>query len=555
MLKNKLKYLGPVFWIFAVCFLFLEDIQKPDYSIDLFNQSVVANNIFNGNGVSQRLIIAEDLSKVEYEPDFTFAPGYTLFLASHINKWDYPINLFASVKFVLDLLSLFLVFLVLKKANVTKNDYLLYALMLFLLVSKSLVGGPTDLIALCLVLGAALYFSGKFKSIEDVKFKHVFVIAVLSFLLGFFRYAYYPLTITYSVVFGMLWLIHKDWRWLKWAVINGVLVVLMLLPQLLYQMSKSNHVSSIAENKEHVEKGFHAIHMLYAKPVFTSMFFDNIILFRAMGYEGIGGYDRGYEVPLILRGFLLLVSFAILAFLINQALKLYRSKKEESKQFLKYILLAIGVAAGIKFIFLHAISLYYPSAYPDFIWTHAMIGRYYNIVIIAAILIFFLLLQLSNNGMLKKLVLVLFGVSMAFHFAHKAYLLKNYSLHDANFNTNLRYPPKDFLKDSKSFYKALKNDESEYVAFLYTKKPDIPAERILFAYLALAEVQPFRIKENQMVSSAKNVWVLSNMEAEELSLHTDLVLTSQEMYTEISENGYPIYRYRLELNIDEDDVL
>jgi hypothetical protein len=540
-----------IFCLFVLFYYAYECFIKPSYGYDNFIQSVVAQNISNGNGFTILDVPLTDLSKKTFFTFLHYAPGYSLLLSIIINFFNDPASIHHLITFVFSILNLVVIYYLLKTIKPNAHRGVIYITLYFIIISNIVQGGPTDLIALHLFLLSLFAFS-RIVAHSSFNFKNIFLLSFLCFLMGFFRYAYYPICFIYIVGFSILFILKKDYQFIRYALIHLILVLIMLLPQIIAKIYLTDQLYNIPSEEEFGTRGLYFHHLLYVKPIFFSFFLDDIILFRFLGYEGIGGYDRGFIVPIALRLTTLLISSCIMIWLIVFGIKKMKVLYKEKYLYQFSIILGLGVGALITISFLSALAVYYDSQNPDYIWTPAMIGRYYSIVNVMTIALFFLYISSFKKpfSWLQKAVVLIFFGAISLNTAHKLYLSTKFSFTDKNVNINLYYPPENLIQSSKQLMQKIKDDPQEHSVFLYEKKVLNPAERIMMLYVNLAGIPTKAVSEDSFVSSSKDILILSSLEEEELNKITDLKVEKINSYYSFAINQKPVYTYQMTKKIN-----
>lgn len=549
---NRINKIIPyLFWVFAVLYFANEGFIKPSHSVDDFMQTLVAYNITNGNGFALPNVDINDLSVQSIKKFFNFAPGYSLLISTIINQVKDPASINHWVIFLFSLFSLYFLYKLLIQLSPNSNTKLVYITLFFVVVSNAFQGGPTDLIAIALFLASILVFSKTVSNSDSWSYKNILLLSFLCFLLGFFRYAYYPICFTFVACFLVLFLIKKDYNWLKSAVVHGVLVGLMLLPQLIAKIYLTEQLSIMKEDPSGMGgSSLNFMHLLYVKPVFFSAFFDEVILYRLLGYEGIGGYDRGFMIPMWLRLGILCLSITIMFILIFfgiNTLKIWYKKRDFKNL---AALLGLSLASGLKIAFLMYIAVSFKGMEGEYVWTLAMVGRYYNIVYVTVIVLVFLYLVSfqKNCTLFNKIAIVLLVGVLLLNTAHKVYLSTKFSLTNKNENINLSYPPKNLIRDSKDLMVKIKNDNQKYAAFIYKNKALNTAEKVMLSYISLAGVPTKGLRKDKVLNSSDDVLILSSLSETELKNVTPLKVEKLSSYKAMGENYSIIYSYKLYKN-------
>lgn len=547
--QNKIEKIIPIiFWAFALLYFAYESFQKPVYSTDDFFQTLVAQNVTHGNGFSLLEVNLSDLSEPKFKKYFNFAPGYTLILSVLTQLFQDPAIIHHLIIFIFSLASLVVLYKLFYKLIPKPNYLIVYLTLLFVVVSNLFQGGPSDLITINLFLISLFVFSKIIEEKEAFSIKKLLILSVLCFLLGFFRYAYYPICFVYVLCFFVLFIIQKDMRWVKMALVNGLLVLLLLLPQLIGKIYMTEQVSIVKENNlEMAEKSLNFIHLLYIKPVFLSVFIDDVIIYRLLGYEGIGGYDRGFMVPMSLRLLILGVSILIMLLLTFFGIKAIYNAYKKNDARVYSILMGLGIGAFVKIAFFVAIAVYYESYGKGHIWTLAMVGRYYNLVFVAIAVFSFLYLSSLRKPIswINKLIVVTLVGFLCMNFAHKSYLSTNFSFTDRNKNINIYYPPQNLIIDSKLLMKKIKNDPNKYAAFLYKGNDLNSAEKAMMSYITLAGIPFKNINKEVQIKSSKEVEILSTLNETELNNITSMKVINNGIYQSMANNQTIVYSYSL----------
>jgi len=317
--------------------------------------------------------------------------------------------------------------------------------------------------------------------IGDVKIKwtHVFLISLFSYLPSLFRYAYYPFSLFAPFFLLAFWFVKTRRLSLKTIspfLLTGVLVFTQLIG-LKAIFGSANNMSARSEGSM-----IYFNHLIHFDSVFFNSFFSDSFLYYYFGFD--------YRMPnpsIALYIFLLVGSLFIVAlctWLIVKYINRFKSDLNKKKSSVLFTFLILTIMMNLGFIGL--LSIVYPSQASTYVWTLLMNSRYFVLSFLAVQLLIFIPLLIDrkepfiDSRLLKVGTMSLILASFLFGSSQfvKNTFFDSYSLTNARINLNKDLPYDDFI----AFKDLVATKGNSPVLLIPTMQTSIPSHHKWFQY-------------------------------------------------------------------------
>jgi hypothetical protein len=181
-----------------------------DLGFDKTRQIIASGNYIKGNGISDCTTAANDLSQVKCEPQTWWAMGYPFVLSYlHYFTGDFLVSDFILICFglVVFFLSAYFIF-----ENISYSARIVSPFHLFLIFS-AFSFAPYQYLTTTDLLSIAFFTAGCAFSVNILKNEYVLpsiLTGFFFFLTGFFKYSFYPFLTIVPIVFGILFLLKRE---------------------------------------------------------------------------------------------------------------------------------------------------------------------------------------------------------------------------------------------------------------------------------------------------------------------------------------------------------
>ena len=451
---------------------------------DEIRQIASANNFIHGHGFAIPSINQSNCT-IEYTKLEDWPLGYSLAISPFLLITNNNFEISDLILFFISLLLLFLITHKLLLLIIPKEKYWSLSLF-FIFLSFAYTPfrhlGVSDILSIGIYL-LIIYLIINFFYYSQSLYKEILLIlsiSLLSAILSFIRYAFYPHTLSIFCFFILAaFCFHKK---LNIKLLAYSFFILLFSALFIYiQIRSQTYTASLTTNYLSGSESFSnsGIKILYA-PFFNAFFPDNI--FYSLFFQ-ITGYNT---IPIVLFGIISFVSFILLFFLLKIILpsfspifSFYFTKSSNptvssSQTIVNYLYLTAFFTILCNIIFLFII--YKGSALSwdkllgkNSLYTYyAVISRYISITYFFTILSFFIYSVLHKNNFLKKTLFILFFCSFIFQFSHWLYLRSMFSLTDRQKNMSEMNLPYGSYNDFILLHKKI-STEKERIIYIVTE--------------------------------------------------------------------------------------
>lgn len=478
MTPSRYLWLNVLLLVFCLFIKTYDRIARPVVGTDNYWQLAAAESFLNGNGLTIANCDTADFSKITRARLVGWPPGYPLVAAPVFSFFQKdPLKTEMLVFFLAVCLHFGSWFLIFKRMG---GIYWQRVLPLFLIVSIFLanpfkaMGAPTDALSLACFSLAAFFFYRiyEYKQQEsEAPFAYLAGLSLAAYLCSFFRYAYYPVTLTFVALFLLLLLVFGK-RYLRPLLIHGGIVAVLLAAQLWYDMSGPNGMQRVGSLSS---KGLtlHFEFLKYFDAVFFNAVFNDNLVYKSLGF-------MPPIKEFVVKAFALMFPVGMLLFLLLTAGILSFWNKLPSSNRLRAlladktgILYTLGLAASlINVAFITLLSLKSNSAKEEYVWTWIMLTRYFVLALffiqLGAVLVIVTGWEEGNKTIKTKLLV--YGLSfflLAGGLLGASQLVRlNMKMSPTDYKANLRvlYNPPGAINDMLEFQQKLRNSK-EPLAF------------------------------------------------------------------------------------------
>ncbi|HYG39561.1 MAG TPA: hypothetical protein VD908_13115 [Cytophagales bacterium] len=403
--------------IFAIIIRSCLELIIPDPpTTDLAHQLTSAKNLINNKGISLATVQPTDLANINYNPLALWPPGYALLSAPlFLMGFDAVpvVTAIDIISIIIFFVSWHFIFTILRHKIPPYFPSLVYIYWTFS-ISPFRHLWPTDLLALALFLPALAMLLYILKTgTSKHGFPVIILFAFLSFLPSFIRYAYYPVSISFSVILLFhSYIVRKEL--IKFSIITFLFSLFFILLQVGYLHLYANDFFYLDDYHPNPSKIFYFEHLKDINPVVLNSFFDPFLLKKLFSSKTVA----------LLNIFLTLSAIAFLVGFFKHLILV----KIKSWNILQWFILSgvflILVQAGLLVL----LSLKYP--YESESWTYVKETRYYSLTLIFVPVLIFLLVV--NNSVVKKISratgIIMLVSSFIFSISINTYLLNKYSI-------------------------------------------------------------------------------------------------------------------------------
>ncbi len=435
--------------------LFMYDtITRSQYSSDNIKQLAATLNLVNGNGYTT-IVSDSECGNNQFAFFSSFPIGYSLLSAAYlfVNSNIYYLHTFFSIiAFILIGIYTF------KISKLLFSELLFSVLMVLLVLTSCIKGTVVDKVTLTFFL-SSIYYLSKHKS------QYHYLSISLLFFTCLLRYAYYPQLVVLPVAILLVNYCRNNKISLNRQFIISILGLgsLFILYFIFLKMnsSASDRINDIDKSGVH----WNFENVLHFRPVFLDYFVDTYKLYRAFGFQ-YTGYDRGFVIPLYIRVFVSLISILIF---ITSHFYLFEKIRKAQKDNVKLILSFLFFSSVINLVFIFLLSFYYESRHLMYIWTWAMIPRYFmiNYFVFSVILVLFINDKIRGY----KFILAFSLFFVVLNIVDKIRLdLTIYSSNSSK-NIDIMYPNVG-IHDLIKFYNSFENKRGQYCVYQFGSKMD-----------------------------------------------------------------------------------
>lgn len=440
--------------VILIAFFIFKSVITPNFGSDYFLQHAGSLNIIDSGEFF--LLDNDGICEDEKVMKLTSFPiGYSILTLPLVKFVKYPQHVH-TILYILSLIALAICIYLISKRLFESGTYSLLAV--FISIFFGLKGHTVDLAAFTILLFGIYGLSVSFSKSNPLKFSLSLLLIVITCTV---RFAYYPQLIFILVAFIFVF-IRSSHKREKIHYFIGLLVPSIFLGlYALWWLNFSGEVNRL----ETVANGSHwnFENILHFRPLFLDYFLDTYRLYSFLGIESYD-YDRGFDIPIIVRITTLLLSTIL--FVIS-TVYLYRKSKSTSNSFQKHFLLFIVTASVINILFIYFLSFYYESVSSEYIWTWAMLPRYF-IINFFAFSIFLIYVIRESNPRIKYITYFILISGVLVNTAdHIRLQVKVYSLNNKE-NTDIKYPGYH-LNDLNDFYVNYIEHRGEYCIILDKK--------------------------------------------------------------------------------------
>jgi len=465
-----------IFLVVALSFLIKMNMlfSYINYGPDGIVQTITAQSMLKGHGISLPEADVHDLSKTVYKPYGLFPPGFALTVAPLLlithNDIVLSIRILLIIGFALFYLVWLKIFYVLK--DYIQHEIVIIAIFIFWGINYSPLnmGSVTDVFSLTLISAAILYFL-KIMIPASENRKKLFLYAVLiglfSFLAAFYRFAYYPLAFAVPVFFLAFALFYKkEWRvpaWLSFIIVSILFVSLLVFQKLntgpVIWVNKGNEVGRIYwENLKNYDA------------IFLNSLLSDQIFYRTLAEDSL---KVNASMTLFKLLFPLSFLISILFFLVaGQFIVKSKLLKNKLKNLIKnplglFIIIILGTSFGAV-LFYTIISVRYPSFSmdPSYAVSWVSLPRYFMIFFVSVQVLLFVLLfnkQVKINKYLKYTTLGVITIACFITCAFRLYHEKKFQCYKPEEVAADYFKLSDHIKKSTAQIVVVKTIPEEYL--------------------------------------------------------------------------------------------
>ncbi|HCY74456.1 MAG TPA: hypothetical protein DHV28_00915 [Ignavibacteriales bacterium] len=379
---------------------------QPDLTTDHLSQMAMAQHFLEGNGFSFKYL-SSDLN-IFYSTHIQWPPLYPFILAlisfvtgnTLLSSFIIQIAVLVSLMFIWN--KIFILF-----NNLISEKAYFYFISL-LIISTSIINNiNTILVFSLLLLSLSLYFTFSYLFDKESKIALIFS-SFFAGLLFWTHYSYFFVAFYPAVVFGVIFYLRKEKKYLFTALASFALSFIVALGVLVYNYITTGFINYM-DNPHIWNAGFFPEHLLLTDPFFLNAFFNSSYFYH---------YILKTEHDVLLTISLQIISFAVFITICFLLLKLRKNKSlpfdKSSLMFLPFIAIIFTTISFLLYFTLHYNEIPRPG------WTHIGDPRYLSPVYLAILAIVILLMSIKADyfnkkflSFLKQLILILIVLSLA----------------------------------------------------------------------------------------------------------------------------------------------
>lgn len=416
MTPSRYLWLNVLLLLFCVLSKTHDRVARPVVGTDNYWQLAAAESLVNGKGITIARCDTADLAQIAQTRLVGWPPGYPVFAAPFFAFFHQdPLKTEMLVFFLAIALHFVSWFLLFKHMG---GYYWEQVLPLYLLVSIFLVnpfkamGAPTDVLSLALFsLGCLLFYRIYDYERKGIRAPVLMIagLSVAAYGCSFFRYAYYPLTYTFTALFLLLALVQGKRYW-RVGFLHAALVTGLLVAQLFYDMSGPNGMQTVNRMSS---KGvlLHFEYLKYFDAIFFNAIFNDNLVYKALGYAPpIKEFVPKAFVLMFPVGaaIFLLVLAGLWAYWKNIAATARLKVFLQDNTGMLFTLATVACLINVAFITL--LSLKSNSAKATYVWIWLMLTRYFVLTLFFIQLTMVLLVVNFWERKTKTAKLVVYGL-------------------------------------------------------------------------------------------------------------------------------------------------
>lgn len=273
---------------------------------DKSSQLLAAKNFLDGNGLTIKKVLLNDLSTEIFTPLVGWPPGYSVLVTPLL--WLFNGD-YKTAALVFDLISVlpFFFFLVLLVNYLSLQKWLKNLTILFVSFSFYPIGSSTctDFTSLSFILAGFYYF---LKLMQDEKkiSLHILAASFFFFMAGLFRYNYIPVALCTPVLLIIAGYVNKNKHWIKSSIYTVLILSLLFITLLAFQYYYTGSPTYVNTR----ETGFFPENLFSMYPIVLESFIDvQVILTVFTNYTGTNYFNNGRT--LLYAGYLLFIFLMI----------------------------------------------------------------------------------------------------------------------------------------------------------------------------------------------------------------------------------------------------
>ena len=388
------------------------------FEADMSIQALAAKNLADGHGLTIARVHAADLSKVVYEPEVGWPPGYSLVVAAIYKFSHFSIPTACLVACMAGGLFFMIIFInLLKQLQLPEPVKLILVLYAGFSIPDHVVDSfPTDMTAMAFCLGACLITMKIFDRKGSGQLAILLGLATAG--AAWFRYMYVP--VSFVPAFFIIWngMAQKNRELVRsgiYSLAANIVLIGLLLGFQYYYTGQAAYVATSG-------KGFFPGHLLSIYPFSLSSFFN--LSFYALQLKAL--FHRPYEDWMKLFMILGMISTSWLLLILGRYLFRNRAiaASREPAFFILSGLISLGILAMLCVL---SVSISKPQGPPFYgTWTFVVDRRYYAFIEIV-ILIAAAWRLFGENGRKNILLKLLFFCVIGAEIAHGGYVIVKFA--------------------------------------------------------------------------------------------------------------------------------
>lgn len=433
--------------VILIAFLIFKNINAPNFGSDYFYQHAAAQNIIDFGEYS--LLDNDSSCSIDRTTRLTSFPiGYSLLISPLVKIVEYPQQVHTII-YIFSLLVLSICTFFIAKKLFRNTIYSL--LTVFISLFFCLKGHTVDILSFSILLLGIYGLASSFSKQRPLYF--ALFLSLIS-LLCVFRFAYYPQLIFIPISIVIVLFGARAKRVKIQYLISLIIPLIFVVVYAYWWVNFSDEVNRLETTIEGSNWNFE--HISHFRPLFIDYFIDTYRFYSFLGFDSID-YDRGFEIPFVLR--IITLTFSLFLFVLSSAY-LFRKGKSSSCLFQKYFLLSITLSSVINLLFIYFLSFYYGSASSEYIWTWAMLPRYF-IINFFTFSIFLVYVIKESSSLISRLVYYCLISFIVLNTADSIRLqTKVYTLNIQE-NIDIKYPGY-CLNDLNALYSEYIEDRGQY---------------------------------------------------------------------------------------------
>ena len=395
LLSNK--YTGAVIILLILVVKIIQLRFLFDTGDDLSHQIMGTQNLWEGHGVSEKIVFAKDLSVVHFREQFKWPPGFSiLFLPFYaICQQDYILGgILMNVCFAL--LLLLISRSILKLFDIPRSLINLFLLLSGIALYYFQLKASTDAFATAIFL-LAIYFGFRILKFETGYLKYFTGITATLILTASIKYLYIPIVFILPVFIFYVGYTKKNNKIVKGSIITFLVLLLVLGSLLLWQKYSHGNPGYIQQTA----RGIHFDNLTRFHPYILAAFVNPETIAELAGSFMQMVFAKYLVHLLQWCGFILLWWFVI-----KKERLSFQQKGIHSHQLL---FLALLLATGISILLGTLSVMVAPEKWDNGVtWTYVQEGRYYGVVHVMLALSAFILYHSYRNKIKRPVFLLLF---------------------------------------------------------------------------------------------------------------------------------------------------